>query len=283
MGKIPFGMTKKGQAYPKKRSDKTITNLHLQENKIKITNLQSMHDKNMKRLENKKTPHGAEWIIAGQLSNAKNERKELLKQRRTDKELEIVNTRRLRKIVLPPVKSGFVRLYRGEDVSQDRDGDGLKNISSSDSAQQYYLSGSPNARGRWFTNKLDDLDFYIADNPNPRVVYTDVPKDVAEKWKLRNIPKDFSVVPTRDEIMNTIGGIELDGTGKEMLPRRTPVVDFSHSSKKMLDVEFFLPKEYVSAKKQIPFTEQNLKDIADNRYPKKGMTPNGITIHSLIE
>jgi hypothetical protein len=85
---------------------------------------------------------------------------------------------------LPPVKPGFVRLYRGEAIP----GSGVQAPDWARQAAQE--SGAAEAGGRWFARDPAQADWYVKDADRGRLVYVDVPEAVANESKVSNLPED---------------------------------------------------------------------------------------------
>lgn len=127
----------------------------------------------------------------------------------------------------------FTRLYRAEH-------DPLKQMKTVKTKQQmdwlkyvkimHDQDGTNEAKGRWFTDDPDELDFYISDKDpaKVRIVYTDFPTQEIEKHRLSNIANTKELVNPKQ---------------------------YSRNQNK----EFFLPKGIQTT--QIPLSNQTLYDI----------------------
>lgn len=80
---------------------------------------------------------------------------------------------------------GMVRLYRAES-----EGAKLKPVPDW-LKQDLADSGHIDAKGRWFTDAPETLDYYIKealdDGGNARIKYVDVPKETADQWRVSNL------------------------------------------------------------------------------------------------
>jgi hypothetical protein len=80
----------------------------------------------------------------------------------------------------PKIPAGHVRLYRAESTRTAQISDWIRQSEDYQRSQQ--------ASGRWFTDTKDNLDFYINDiGPDHRVVYIDVPSEVAQRFRVANL------------------------------------------------------------------------------------------------
>lgn len=85
---------------------------------------------------------------------------------------------------LPPVPDGHVRLYRGESAPTQR------KVIPEWIRQNKQALGIYDAEGRWFTNNLDNAVWYKNDADVGRIVYVDVPEEIAKANKLNKQSKD---------------------------------------------------------------------------------------------
>ncbi len=115
---------------------------------------------------------------------------------------------------LPAIPEGMVRLYRGE-VSPAFKGNvpdwvqqGLKE------------SGALEARGRWYTNNVENVKWYLNEaGDHGRVLYVDVPAETAQQAHLLNQPPEiqrFSLDPTTEYFLPR----EMASSGLELTPRQ---------------------------------------------------------------
>ena len=116
---------------------------------------------------------------------------------------------------LPPVREGYVRLYRAEYAGPRR------NIPDW-ITQGQDASGHTEAAGRWFVEDRSMLDFYLNDiGEHGAVFYVDVPEEVAARSRVSS---------TSETVMG-----------------RTPA-----SFSKDPENEFFLPREFADVRERVP-------------------------------
>lgn len=100
---------------------------------------------------------------------------------------------------LAPPAEGTVRLYRAGAIPADSPPRRANDIvtdpfgNAMTRAQLDALKGPGHAnpleaQGRWFTNRPDELDFYIRENDTSPVYYVDVPGSQANQFNVANTP-----------------------------------------------------------------------------------------------